>query len=283
MKRLSRLMPALNESLGRGALTFSLAAIVSLIVALGSGVRGAGPGPQAAVRKAGNVRGPTRAHDPGVIAVEAVTPVAPGRATTTRPSEPPLGRVRLFGSDQFRAGQPFVAAAISPDARRVASVHSDGLVCLWDAETGKRLASAQGPLLPGDIAFMPDGKRLVTCAFGTIEYRSLPDLTLTRTDHVEGNICSVWPSHPMAVGSPAEAVDLRLRGMGRDRRPAVARAGDQRVEHRQPRLFCRWQIGAVGGVGFGRANLGHPKRQATPGDQRRLRSPRVVGFGLARR
>jgi len=127
---------------------------------------------------------------------------------------------RLFGSDRFRSGAPFVAAALSPDATLVASVHGGGLVCLWDAGTGKRLASAQGPLLPTDIAFMPDGKRLVSCAFGTIEYRDLPDLTVARTDHVVGRL------QRLAVSSDGRWVasggmDIRLWDATADTPPRV--------------------------------------------------------------
>lgn len=68
---------------------------------------------------------------------------------------------------RFEAGQAagFLAAALSPDGRRVATTHEDGTARVHDARTARPL----GPLLPcGEppafCEFSPDGRRLVVLA-----------------------------------------------------------------------------------------------------------------------
>lgn len=54
-------------------------------------------------------------------------------------------------------------AAFSPDGKRVATGHSEGLVVVWDAQTGKQLVGARkNDQTIVSIAFSPDGIRLVT-------------------------------------------------------------------------------------------------------------------------
>jgi WD40 repeat protein len=62
----------------------------------------------------------------------------------------------------LESASPIQTAAFSPDARRVAAVHSNKEVAFWDSSTGKLLhALSWDNEAPRDIAYTPDGKRLV--------------------------------------------------------------------------------------------------------------------------
>jgi WD40 repeat protein/predicted Ser/Thr protein kinase len=54
------------------------------------------------------------------------------------------------------------AITFSQDSTRLASADDAGLVCVWDATTGARIASCPHPRKVLSLAFRPDGARLVT-------------------------------------------------------------------------------------------------------------------------
>jgi WD40 repeat protein len=58
-----------------------------------------------------------------------------------------------------------VAAAYSPDSRRIVTASNDGTARIWDAVTGHQLALLQGHLRAvNDAAFSPDGRWVVTAS-----------------------------------------------------------------------------------------------------------------------
>jgi WD40 repeat protein/tRNA A-37 threonylcarbamoyl transferase component Bud32 len=60
------------------------------------------------------------------------------------------------------------ALAVSPDGKRVAAGHRDGLVTVWDAASGEVLFLLRGHAAAvNDLAFGPDGRRLVTAGADT--------------------------------------------------------------------------------------------------------------------
>jgi WD40 repeat protein len=60
--------------------------------------------------------------------------------------------------------QPLVAAAFSPDGKRLAT--ASGTVRVWDAQTGQEILKLNGGQC---VVFSPDGKRLVNASFQTVK------------------------------------------------------------------------------------------------------------------
>jgi WD40 repeat protein/serine/threonine protein kinase len=81
------------------------------------------------------------------------------RTATARPLGPPL---------QHTAAQPgtILAAAFSPDNKRVLTGGSDGTARLWDAATSEAQQTLQGHRAPvAAVGFCPDGKLLATSSY----------------------------------------------------------------------------------------------------------------------
>ena len=59
-----------------------------------------------------------------------------------------------------------MSAAFSPDGKRVVTASDDNTARVWDAETGREIATLEGH--DGSVltaAFSPDGKRVVTASY----------------------------------------------------------------------------------------------------------------------
>jgi len=62
--------------------------------------------------------------------------------------------------------ESFVATAISPDAKRIATLSSDNTLAFWDTATGNRTLSQEISLSgAATLSFSPDGKRLALCGY----------------------------------------------------------------------------------------------------------------------
>lgn len=76
--------------------------------------------------------------------------------------------LRVFGSDRFSHYRAINAAALSPDGRRLASVHGQGLetnctLRIWDAANGAQLCRFDGVDTPmWIVCWSPDGRWLAT-------------------------------------------------------------------------------------------------------------------------
>jgi RNA polymerase sigma factor (sigma-70 family) len=108
----------------------------------------------------GNEVGATGGHLSGVIAVGSA-----GRSVVTVSKE----SVRVWdtaGGREIRQWPllpPAVAAAVSPDGKRVATPSGDGTVRIWDPATGQKLRDidTRRPTIAG-LGFSPDGKTIAT-------------------------------------------------------------------------------------------------------------------------
>ncbi|MGE3808166.1 MAG: WD40 repeat domain-containing protein, partial [Gemmataceae bacterium] len=80
----------------------------------------------------------------------------------------PSSALVRFGTPRFRQGDAVTALAFSPDSQTLASAGADHQIRLWEAATGKQMASfAQD--WPTCLAFAPDGKSVcVATAIGTL-------------------------------------------------------------------------------------------------------------------
>ena len=74
-----------------------------------------------------------------------------------------LRRLRYKSVASFRHDGAVLDASFSPDGRRIASACQDGIVKVWDAETGLELLKFQAAAsYVSGVAFSPDGRRLAT-------------------------------------------------------------------------------------------------------------------------
>lgn len=77
---------------------------------------------------------------------------------------------RLTGHTDFATD-----VAFTPDNTRVASLHGNGMLRLWDAKTRKLLWERQLPLGGGQLAFLPNGKTIVLSTVGLPNLFALVD------------------------------------------------------------------------------------------------------------
>lgn len=79
------------------------------------------------------------------------------------------GRLDYF-SELFRIDVAINDVTFSPDGKRLATAHDDGLVRLWDTATGVGTLTLNGETGPvKSVAFRPDGRRLLSVsAEGTV-------------------------------------------------------------------------------------------------------------------
>jgi WD40 repeat protein len=101
------------------------------------------------------------------------------------------------------------SVAFSPDGRRLATASDDKTAKIWDAETGKELATLRGHEEPvRSVAFSPDGRRLATAS---------ADDTAKIWDDETGRELMTLRSHEDGVTSVAFSPDgRRLATAGND-------------------------------------------------------------------
>lgn len=99
---------------------------------------------------------------------QPVLPLPAGEPREKRPKMdrygdplPPLARLRL-GTTRFRHAGEIIAVAFAPDGRRIATLGRDDVLNLWDAASGKALASFPAPDGVA-LAFGERGKALLWC------------------------------------------------------------------------------------------------------------------------
>jgi len=76
----------------------------------------------------------------------------------------------------------FTSAVFSPDGRYVAGSNGDGMARIWDARTGQllRRIKSHGDKFIYNVAFMPNGKGLVTAGLNGSLYWDVRSLYTTR-------------------------------------------------------------------------------------------------------
>ena len=132
-----------------------------------------------------------------------------------------------------------IALAFSPNSQRLATGGEDGIVCVWDAATGKRLLQCQGHTSKVlSVAFRGDGLRLLTASH---------DGTVRQWDPQTGR--EVEPPYDRHTAEVAAAVyspdGQRVASAGHDRTIRLWRASG-----RQDQAVLLGHSGAVSGLEF---------------------------------
>jgi WD40 repeat protein len=107
------------------------------------------------------------------------------QARTDRYGDPlPPGAVARLGTTRLREGDCVCSLAFSPDGKRLASgSDQEGLIRIWDADTGKELSRLRADSTQVNyLAFSRDGRRLVST-----EYRMKKGIAIRLWDAVAGN------------------------------------------------------------------------------------------------
>src|SRR5262249_43098039 len=104
-----------------------------------------------------------------------------------------------WGERTVLAGGSVSAAAFSPDGARVLTGSRDGTARLWDAATGKTVATLAVHLSPIiALAFSPDGTRVLTGSF---------DGTARLWDASTGEVVATLTGHTSSVDAVAFSPD----------------------------------------------------------------------------
>ena len=90
------------------------------------------------------------------------------------------GRVLADNTHTHHEGSSYTCALFSPDERYVAASHHDGMVRIWSARTGQLMRRVRAHVAwANDVAFMPDGKGLMSAGDKTLKYLDVSSLYAT--------------------------------------------------------------------------------------------------------
>ncbi len=121
----------------------------------------------------------------GLMLLVSIPLPAQERERTDSHDDPlPPGAVARLGSVRWQHPGEIAALAFSPDGKVLASGGSEGLVCMWDVSSGRKLRSLRHGRRVDALAFSADGRRLASSG----------DSEIAVWDPGKGNLLDRWPN-----------------------------------------------------------------------------------------
>lgn len=100
------------------------------------------------------------------------------------------------------------AAAFTPDSKRIVTLHSNGMIYVWDVTSGKQIKALRGTLGANRLKMFPDGKTLAVVASGAPNQILLWDIDTGYITSILGPRFTSWAEFQEQMKKPLALTDF---------------------------------------------------------------------------